>query len=152
MSEWHLFLKIFKSPKSDVIVLLTTFLLTVFVDLTVAIKLGVVIAALLFMKRMSEATEVGCITDSLADQETDEEDFVDQNRISQKDIPEDVEVFEINGTRIILSGLQPRPFKKIKRAGLLKNTEDKNIQPTIDHAIDRAWQILKESKQNGIDD
>jgi SulP family sulfate permease len=195
MSEWHLFVRIFKSPKSDIIVLMTTFLLTVFIDLTVAIKFGVVLAALLFMRRMSEATQVGYITDSFLDQETDEEDIVDQNRISQKNVPSDVEVFEINGpfffgaadkfkdtirglekkpkvlilrmrhvpmidatglsalenvlnlskqdgTRIILSGVQPKPLEKIKRAGLLKHIEDENIQPTIDHAIDRARKIL----------
>lgn len=200
MSEWHLFVRMFKSPKSDVIVLLTTFLLTVFVDLTEAIKFGVVLAALLFMRRMSEATQVGYITDSLIEQEADEEDIVDQNRISQKDIPQEVEVFEINGpfffgaadkfkdtirglekkpeilvlrmrhvptidatglsalenvlnfskhdgTRVILTGLRPGPFKKMKRAGLLKYIEDKNIQPTIDHALGRARQILKESEQ-----
>jgi SulP family sulfate permease len=198
MSEWHLFVKIFKSPKSDIMVLMTTFLLTVFVDLTVAIKFGVVLAALLFMRRMAEATEVGYVTDALEDQATDEEDMVDQNRISQKDIPEGVEVFEINGpfffgaadkfkdtirrlekkpevlilrmrhvptidatglsalenvfslskqdgTPIILSGLQPRPLGKIQRAGLLKYIGDENIQPTIDHALDRARQLLKES-------
>lgn len=197
MSEWHLFVKIFKSPKSDVVVLLTTFLLTVFVDLTVAIKFGVVLAALLFMRQMSEATQVGYITDSLDEEETDEEDIVDQSRISQEDIPDEVEVFEINGpfffgaadkfkdtirglekkpkvlilrmrhvptidatglsalenvfrlskadgTRIILSGLQVKPFNKIKRAGLLKYLGDGDIQPTIDYAIDRARQILKE--------
>ncbi|MBI3616819.1 MAG: sodium-independent anion transporter [Candidatus Omnitrophica bacterium] len=81
MSEWHLFVRMFRSPKSDVIVLVTTFLLTVFVDLTAAIKFGVVLAALLFMRRMSEATQVGYITDSLVEQETDEEDVVDQSRI-----------------------------------------------------------------------
>jgi len=97
MSEWHLFVKIFKCPKSDIIVLLTTFLLTVFVDLTVAIEVGIVLAALLFMRRMAEKTEVGYITDSLADQEADEEDIVDRDSISQKDIPEGVEVFEIDG-------------------------------------------------------
>ncbi len=199
MSEWHLFVRMFRSPKSDVVVLVTTFLLTVFVDLTVAIKFGVVLAALLFMRRMSEATQVGYITDSLVEQETDEEDVVDQSRISQKDIPPGVEVFEINGpfffgaadkfkdtirglekkpevlilrmryvptidatglsalenvlnfsrhdgTRVILSGLQSGPFKKLKRAGLLKYVEDRNIQPTVDHAIGRARQILQENK------
>ena len=75
MSEWHLFVKIFRSPKSDIIVLLTTFLLTVFVDLTVAIKFGIVLAALLFMRRMSEATEVGYVTDFFADPEIDEDDI-----------------------------------------------------------------------------
>lgn len=199
MSEWHLFVKLFRSPKSDVIILLATFLLTVFIDLTVAIEVGVVLAAFLFMRRMSEATQVGYITDSLTDQEKDEEDMVDQSRISEKDIPGEVEVFEINGpfffgavdkfkdtirglekkpdvlilrmrhvptidasglsalenvfglserdgTRIILAGLQSGPHKKMKRAGLLKHIEDRNIQPTIDHAISRARQILEEKR------
>ncbi len=97
MSEWYLFVKIFKSPMGDIMVLLTTFLLTVFVDLTVAIKFGVVLAALLFMRRMSEVTQVGYITDSFLDQEKDTDDIVDQNGIAQKDVPQGVEVFEING-------------------------------------------------------
>lgn len=95
MSEWHLFVKVFRSPKYDVIVLLITFLLTIFVDLTVAIQWGLILAAILFMKRMSEITEVGYITDSLADQEMDEED--DRKGFPRKDIPEGVELFEING-------------------------------------------------------
>src|SRR5690606_16878436 len=49
MSEWRIFVKLFRGPKSDVFVLLTTFLLTVLIDLTVAIQVGVVLAAILFM-------------------------------------------------------------------------------------------------------
>ena len=56
MSEYHLFIKMFKSPKSDIAVLIVTFLLTVLVDLTVAIQAGVVLAAILFMKRMADVT------------------------------------------------------------------------------------------------
>src|SRR5262245_1811167 len=56
MSEWRAFVKLFRSPKSDVAVLLTTFLLTVLIDLTVAIQVGVVLAAFLFLRRMSEET------------------------------------------------------------------------------------------------
>ncbi len=62
MSEWHLFVKLLKSPKMDIAVLLVTFFLTVLVDLTVAIQAGVVLAALLFMKRMADVTQVGYIT------------------------------------------------------------------------------------------
>src|SRR5207344_3255105 len=58
MSEWRTFGAELKSPRSDVAVLLTTFLLTVFVDLTVAVQVGMVLAAFLFMKRMSEVTNV----------------------------------------------------------------------------------------------
>ncbi len=95
MSEWHLFLKIFKSPKSDFAVLIITFLLTVLVDLTVAIQAGVVLAALLFMRQMANATQVGYVTKSL--QEEDEE-VDDPNALSKRDVPPGVEVFEIYGS------------------------------------------------------
>ena len=58
MSEWHVFLRLLRGPRSDVLVLLTTFVLTVAVDLTVAIQVGVVLASLLFMRRMAEVTQV----------------------------------------------------------------------------------------------
>ena len=62
MSEWRHFLKLLRAPRSDVLVMLTTFALTVFVDLTVAIEAGVVLSALLFMNRMANATEFKSIT------------------------------------------------------------------------------------------
>jgi SulP family sulfate permease len=95
MSEWHLFVKMFRSPKSDIAVLLVTFFLTVLVDLTVAIQAGVVLAAVLFMKRMAEVTQVGYITSMMED----EEDTSDQdpNSIKRYSVPPGVEVFEVNG-------------------------------------------------------
>jgi SulP family sulfate permease len=93
MSEIRLFVKLFRSPKSDVIVLLTTFLLTVLVDLTVAIEVGVVMASFLFMKRMVDVTQVGYITRTMDGNENGAEDA----EWLQKDIPPDVAVFEING-------------------------------------------------------
>jgi sulfate permease, SulP family len=95
MSEWHLFVKMFKSPKSDIAVLLVTFFLTVLVDLTVAIQAGVVLAALLFMRRMADVTQVGYITTMMED----EEDTSDQdpNSIKRFTVPKGVEVFEVNG-------------------------------------------------------
>ena len=60
MGEWHLFGKLAtRSSRGDILVLLSTFCLTVFVDLIVAIEVGVVMAAFLFMHRMAEATEIG---------------------------------------------------------------------------------------------
>ena len=93
MSEWHAFKTLLKSPKSDIIVLLTTFFLTVIFDLTVAIEIGMVLAVLLFMKRMAEVSNVSVITRELED----EEDLPDANAIDKKLIPVGVEVFEING-------------------------------------------------------
>ncbi len=93
MSEWHLFVKLFRGPKSDVLVLLATFLLTVLVDLTVAIQVGVVLAALLFMRRMAEVTQMSYVTRSLLEEEEEE----DPNPLRTRFIPEGVEVFEVNG-------------------------------------------------------
>jgi SulP family sulfate permease len=93
MSEWRTFLSELTAPRSDVVVLLTTFALTVLVDLTVAIEVGMVLAVFLFMRRMAEVTNVSIVTRELA--ESDDDD--DPNSIRKRRIPPDVEVFEING-------------------------------------------------------
>jgi len=95
MSEAHLFIKLFRGPKSDIIVLVSTFLLTVLVDLTVAIQVGVVLAALLFMRRMAEVTQVGYVTNMVS--EDDEEDPNDPLSLSRRKVPAGVEVFEVSG-------------------------------------------------------
>ena len=93
MSEWKEFKTLLKSPKSDVVVLLTTFFLTVIFDLTIAIEIGMVLAVLLFMKRMAEVSNVSVITRELED----EDELPDTNSVDKKLIPVGVEVFEING-------------------------------------------------------
>ncbi|MFI5237069.1 MAG: SulP family inorganic anion transporter [Ignavibacteriales bacterium] len=93
MSEWRSFVEIFKYPKSDVAVLITTFCLTIIFDLTIAIQIGMILAVLLFMRRMAMVTNVGIITRELKD----EEEVVDVNSIQNKKVPDGVEVFEING-------------------------------------------------------
>jgi SulP family sulfate permease len=96
MSEWRTFRSELSAPKSDVAVLLTTFLLTVLIDLTVAIEVGMVLAAFLFMRRMAEVTNVSIVTRELADgMEGDEED--DPNSVRRRIVPRGVEVFEISG-------------------------------------------------------
>ena len=67
MSEWRSFRSLLRSPRSDVVVLLTTFLLTVVFDLTIAIEVGVVLAVFLFMRRMASVTNVGVVTRELDD-------------------------------------------------------------------------------------
>ena len=62
MSELHRFRRLFRAPKSDSLVLVVTFLLTVFVDLTVAVQVGVVLAAMLFMRRMSDLSSINLVT------------------------------------------------------------------------------------------
>ena len=93
MGEWSLFARIFRSPKSDIMVLLTTFLLTVLVDLTVAIEVGIVLAAFLFMKRMVEVTQVNYLN-----QGSDKDEWIlDPEMMDAINIPAGIEIFEING-------------------------------------------------------
>jgi SulP family sulfate permease len=96
MSEWRTFRSELTAPKSDVAVLLTTFLLTVLVDLTTAIEVGMVLAAFLFMRRMAEVTNVSIVTRELADGNENEEEN-DPNSVRKRDVPQGVEVFEISG-------------------------------------------------------
>ena len=93
MSGWRVFKALLKNPKSDVTVLLITFFLTVIFDLTVAIEVGLVIACVLFMRRVMETTEISVIKDEIdpnaeTDITTNEEHLI---------IPKGVEVYEING-------------------------------------------------------
>jgi sulfate permease, SulP family len=94
MCEWRAFVAELSSPKSDVAVLLTTFGLTIFVDLTVAITVGMVLAAFLFIRRMAEVTNTSAVTDVLNDLPYDE---IDPNAVSARRVPNGVEVYEING-------------------------------------------------------
>ena len=95
MSGWRSFASIMKNPKSDVIVLWVTFLLTVIFDLTIAIEVGLICACLLFMRRMAETTDVKVISDEI-DPAEEESDFQLGN-LEHLTIPEGVEVYEING-------------------------------------------------------
>ena len=95
MSGWRSFASIMKNPKSDVIVLVVTFLLTVVFDLTIAIEVGLICACLLFMRRMAETTDVKVISDEI-DPEEEQSDF-QMGNLEHLTIPEGVEVYEING-------------------------------------------------------
>lgn len=98
MSELDHFRTMMRAPRSDIIVLLTTFGLTVLVDLTYAVGVGMVLAALLFMKRMSEVTNVGTIRDDMDESDPNEfPDLTDPNSLVRRDVPKGVEVYEING-------------------------------------------------------
>lgn len=92
MSGWRSFTAILKNPKSDVIVLLITFFLTVIFDLTVAIAVGLLLACLLFIKRIMETTEITAIKEEIHVE--DEAGIMHDESIT---IPAGVEVYEING-------------------------------------------------------
>jgi SulP family sulfate permease len=93
MSEWRSFKAMLKNPRSDVIVLLTTFGLTVLFDLTLAIEVGIVMSVFLFIRRMALVANVGVVTREFSD----EEESDDPNAIEKRSVPEGAEVYEING-------------------------------------------------------
>lgn len=93
MSEWREFRQLFKGPRSDIAVLMITFLLTVFVELTTAIQVGVLLAAFLFLQRMSTNTQLREITDNFREREDGE-----ARDMSTVVMPQGVEAFEIYGS------------------------------------------------------
>lgn len=95
MSEWREFIAQLKMPKSDVTVLLTTFSLTILFDLTIAIEVGMILSALLFMKRMAQVTNVGIIKKEFDDRSVINDSGEDQ--ISTEVIPDGVIIYEVNG-------------------------------------------------------
>jgi SulP family sulfate permease len=96
MSDWRTFAAELRAPKSDVAVLLTTFVLTILVDLTVAIEVGIVLATFLFMRRMAEVTQVSVYrSGALTDTEDEGED--DPDGVARREVPRGVEIYEIDG-------------------------------------------------------
>jgi len=93
MSEWRTFKNLLRNPKADVAVLITTFLLTVIFDLTIAIEIGLLLAVVLFIRRISETSNVSVFTD-----EINTTDYTEVGDATEKlSIPEGVEIYEIEG-------------------------------------------------------
>ena len=93
MSEWRTFRSLLKGPKSEAAVLFTTFLLTVVFDLTIAIEIGLLMAVLLFMKRIAETTKIS-VSKDIIDLSRESETTVKEEKLI---LPEEVEVYEIEG-------------------------------------------------------
>ena len=93
MAEVNLFVKMFRAPKSDIAVMIITFVLTVVLDLTIAIPVGMVLASFMFMHRMEQV----CGAKVLQSDEEDDDERCDPFALSKFYVPEGVEVFEING-------------------------------------------------------
>ena len=136
MSERDHFTHLFKAPRSDVAVLLTTFGLTVLTDLTIAVGVGMVLAAMLFMKRMIEVTNVGALREELSDANGTE----DPNAIALRDIPRGVEVYEINGPFFfgVADRLQDvlRRIERPPKVFILRMRKVTSVDATGLHALD----------------
>lgn len=97
MSELPHFIEILKGEKGDALILLITFLLTVLIDLTVAIQVGVILSAIVFLKRMTDKTTIEICKNLAYDNQHEMPESHDAGILFRKDIPSDVAVFEIKG-------------------------------------------------------
>ncbi|MGE4268076.1 MAG: SulP family inorganic anion transporter [Deferribacterales bacterium] len=145
MSEWRHFLKLLKSPPADILIMVVTFLLTVFIDLTVAIETGVVLSALLFMNRMAVATEVKNLGKEV------NEDYEAHDVLSKDRIPEGVEIFEIFGSFFFGAVNQfkdtLRIVKKKPKVIILRMRTVPFVDATAVMALE---EVLKKSDSEGI--
>lgn len=148
MSEWRSFLGLLRGPKSDVVVLLTTFGLTVMIDLTVAIEVGMVLAAFLFMKRMSEVTNIGVITKEFKDEDEESDDPL---AINKQQVPAGVEVYEINGPLFFGAAYKfEESIKIIEKPPKVLILRMRNV-PVIDSSgIHALEQVLKNCRKHKI--
>jgi len=160
MSEWRKFVHLLKTaPKSDILVLVTTFVLTVVFDLVVAIEVGIIMAAILFMKRMSDVTEVEGW--KYVDDETD------AGSISLRQVPKNTLVYEMTGPLFfgaadkILSiaikedtnclVLRMRSVNAIDATAmhnfgaLLSTCQKKNVQLILSHVNEQPMQVMQKS-------
>jgi SulP family sulfate permease len=146
MSEWRHFINLLHAPRADIIVMLLTFGLTVFVDLTVAIEAGIVLSALLFMNRMSQLTETRNITHELT--ENYEKD--DALSIAGRKVPQGVEVFEIYGPFFFGAANQFKDtlslIKKPPKVLILRMRHVLSIDATAMHAL---GDVIAKTKKDG---
>ena len=136
MSGWRTFVQLMKNPKSDIAVLLVTFFLTVIFDLTIAIEVGLLIACLLFMRRMAETTEIKVIADEIDPNDETDAELHEEHLI----IPDGVEVYEINGPYFfgiankfedLMTTMSDRPLVRVirmRRVPFVDSTGMHNLQ------------------------
>ncbi len=142
MSEWREFVHLLKTaPKSDIMVLVLTFVLTVVFDLVVAIEFGMILAALLFMKRMSDVTEVEGWT------YVDPED--DPDNIGLKAVPENTFVYEISGPMFFGAAdkIMKISLKKTDTCIILRMRSVNAIDATAMHSLE---QLLEKCEKKNI--
>ncbi len=160
MSEWRKFLHLVKTaPKSDILVLVTTFVLTVVFDLVVAIEVGIIMAAILFMKRMSDVTEVE------GWKYIDDEE--DKDSLTLRSVPKNTLVYEMTGPlffgaadkilRIAVKEdtnclvLRMRSVNAIDATAmhnfeaLLETCKKKKVQLILSHVNEQPMQVMKKS-------
>lgn len=97
MSEWHAFRALLRAPRMDIAVLMSTFLLTIVIDLTVAVEIGLMLSVFLFMKRMTDVTTIRQVTQEMSESLDEQALRQRTDSVSRRHIPQGVSVFEAEG-------------------------------------------------------
>lgn len=149
MSEWRSFRAELRAPRSDVLVLLSTFSLTVLFDLVIAIQVGMVLAAFLFMRRMAEVTNVNVLTREFRDV-SDVEEMADPLALRWREVPEGVQVYEIHGPFFFGAAERFREqlsrFDKKPKVLVLRMRNVPAVDATGIHAL---RQVIERSRKEG---
>jgi len=170
MSEWRTFKALLKNPKSDITVLLITFFLTVIFDLTVAIEVGLVIACLLFMRRVAETTDIQVLTDEIDPSQGSDSELHEEPLL----VPKNVEVYEINGPYFFgianrfeetMISIGKRPKVRIIRmrkvpfidstglhnlTNLCKTSQKENIITILSGVNEKVYDVLQKNSFNEL--
>ncbi|MFM9996329.1 MAG: SulP family inorganic anion transporter [Phycisphaerales bacterium] len=154
ISEIGHFRALLRAPRADVAVLLTTFGLTVFTDLTIAVGVGMVLASMLFMKRMAEVSNVSSITGEFTNGNDAAEQALQQkdpNALSRRAVPRGVEIYEIDGP--FFFGVADRlkdtlnQFERPPKVFILRMRRVPHIDATGLHALE---EFLHKCRRQGI--
>ncbi len=142
MSEWRTVRAMMKSPKSDVVVLLTTLSLTVIIDLTVAIQVGMVMAAFLFMKRMADITQVI----SVKPMELDSDEELASRQLRAED--DDIEIYEIDGPLFFGAAYKFKEAMRIvEKPPRIRILRMRRLNAIDDTGIDALREVTKMSQK-----
>ncbi|MCC7303781.1 MAG: sulfate permease [Bacteroidia bacterium] len=144
MSEWRSFAGVLRTSKSDGAVLLVTFGLTVFVDLTIAIEIGMVLAAFLFMHRMTQISNVNIVTSAMSDAD-------DEKSINRYQVPQGIEVFEVTGPMFFGAAYKFKESLKLMakdpKVLIIRMRQVPVIDTTGIHTLE---EVFRQSKNRGI--
>ena len=165
MSDWRTFKGLLKAPKSDIVVLLVTFFLTVLFNLTIALEVGVLLAVLLFVKRVNDVSEINIIKDVI--HMTDNNEDI-RNEVDTLNLSTGIEVYEINGPFFFgvankfdetMSRMGDKPQVRIIRMRkvpfidstglhnleiLVKRCHKENIKVILSGVSDSVYDVLKQ--------
>ncbi len=150
MSEWRTFKYLLRGDRSDVAVLLITFFLTVIVDLTVAIEVGVVLAIVLFVRRVMQTSNIS-VLDSQQLAATEDDEKAAMENTDRLDIPDGVEVYEINGPFFFGLASRFEELGKMKQSGTKVRIIRMRKVPFIDSTgINNLRNLCERTRKRGV--